>query len=113
MKAGDLDRRITIQRFTEVMDPVYGPQPGDWVNVAERIPAQVWDSLPGNNEQIAGGLKIADRPARVRIRYMPGLSSAMRIVVHNETDEVYEISGGPAEIGRREWTEFTIRAYSS
>lgn len=113
MRGGQLDRRITIRRPAEVVDELYGPQAGGWENVAERIPAQVWDDLPSKSESVQGGLRMADRPARVRIRYMRGLSSDMQIVVHNEIDEVFEISGGPAEIGRREWTEFTIRAYSS
>lgn len=113
MSPGQLDRRITIRRPVEVVDAEYGPQPGGWENVVERIPAQVWDDLPSKSESVQGGLRMADRPARVRIRYMRGLSSDMQIVVHNEVDEVFQISGGPAEIGRREWTEFTIRAYSS
>lgn len=113
MRGGQLDRRITIQRPAVVEDELYGPQPGGWEDVAARVPAQVWDDLPSKSESVTGGLRMADRPARVRIRYIRGLSSDMRIVVHNEVDEVFQISGGPAEIGRREWTEFTIRAYSS
>lgn len=113
MRGGQLDRRVTIQRPAEVVDDIYGPQPGGWEDVAARVPAQVWDDLPSKSETVQGGLRMADRPARVRIRYMRGLSSDMRIVVHNEVDEVFQISGGPAEIGRREWTEFTIRAYTS
>lgn len=113
MTPGQLDRRITIRKPTTVVDELYGPQPGGWEDVASRIPAQVWDALPSNSESVQGGLRMADRPARVRIRYMRGLSSDMQIVVHNEVDEVFQISGGPAEIGRREWTEFTIRGYTS
>jgi head-tail adaptor len=112
MRAGALDRRITIQKYTSVNDPVYGPQPSDWVNVVARVPAQVWDDLPSQSERVKGGQRVAERPARVRMRYMRGLTSDMRIIVHNEEDELFEITGGPAEIGRREWTEFTIRAYS-
>lgn len=113
MTPGAMDRRITIQRPATVVEPVYGPLESGWQNVVERLPAQVWDSLPSQSESVQGGLRMADRPARVRIRYMRGLTSDMRIIVHNEVDEVFEISGGPAEIGRREWTELTIRAYST
>lgn len=113
MRAGDLDRRITIQRPGVVDDPLYGPQPGGWEDVAARVPAQVRDDLPSNSESVQGGLIQAGRPARVRIRYMAGLSSDMRIVLHNDTDEVFQITGGPAEIGRREWIEFTIKAFST
>lgn len=113
VKGGDLDRRITIRKPKTVDDPVYGPQPGGWENVAERIPAQKWDDLPGSTESVQGGLRLSGRPARIRIRYMRGLTSDMQVIVHDETDEIYEISSTPAEIGRREWTEFTIRNYSS
>jgi head-tail adaptor len=114
MKAGDLDRRVTFQRTATVVDPVYGPQPGGWADVQPtRIPAQVQDALPGKSELTEGGLRLADRPARLRIRYMDGLTSDMRVVVHDRADRVYEIVGGPAEIGRREWLEFVIKEYST
>lgn len=113
MKAGDLDRRISILQPTEVIDPEYGPQDSGWEPFASRIPAQVRDELPSKSESVEGGLRIAGHPSRVRTRYLRGLTSAMRVVVHGETDDVYEITGGPAEIGRREWTEFTIKAFST
>lgn len=117
MKAGDLDRRVTIQRPGTVDDPEYGPQPGGWEDVAARVPAQKRDELPSRSESVEGGLAMAGRPARLRIRYMAGLSSDMRIVLHNgddpAQDEFFQITGGPAEIGRREWIEFTIKAFST
>lgn len=113
MRAGELDRRITIQRPVTREDPLYGPQPGGWENFAERVPARVRDVLPSNAEAIQGGLASAARPAQVRIRYMRGISTDMRVIVHREVDELYQIKGGPAEIGRGEWTEFTIEAYTT
>jgi head-tail adaptor len=113
MRAGQLDRRLTIQRQGVADDPLYGPQPGGWSNFAERVPAQKWDLLPSDAEETEVGLRVANRPARVRIRYMRGVTPDMRVILHEETDEVYEITSTPAEIGRREWLEFTIRAYSS
>lgn len=113
MKGGDLDRRITIEKPGTIIDPEYGPQPGGWQVVAARMPAQVQDDLPGNTESVQGGLRMSGKPARVRVRYTRSITSDMRVIVHNETDELYEISSTPAEIGRREWTEFTIRAYTS
>lgn len=113
MRAGQLDRRITIQRPFQAIDPLFGPQPGGWENVAERIPAQKWDLLPGESEETKTGLRVANYPARVRIRYMRGVTADMRVILHEDTEQVYEITSTPAEIGRREWLEFTIRAYSS
>lgn len=113
MRSGQLDRRITIERPTQVDTPPYGMQPGPWEVVAARVPAQRQDELPGNTESNVNGLRLSDSPARLRIRYMRGLTSDMRVIMHDEVDRIYEISSTPAEIGRREWTEFTIREYSS
>lgn len=117
MRGGQLDRRITIQRPTTLEDPVYGPQPGGWAIVAARVPAQVFDDLPSKSERTEEGLRLGERPARVRIRYMRGITSDMKITLHEGVDAAddveFQISGGPAEIGRREWTEFTVKAYSS
>lgn len=115
MRGGQLDRRITILAPTVIDDPEYGPQPGPYAPIfrGERIPAQRQDSLPSNSESVSNGLRIAYNDARLRIRYRPDISSDMRIVMHDENDRLYEISGGPAEIGRREWIELTIREYST
>lgn len=113
MKAGDLDRRVTLQKETRVDDPYTGPGPSTWADFVTRAPAQVRDDLPGNTESTQTGLRMSNHPARVRMRYLRGVTSDMRVIVHNETDEIYEITSTPAEIGRREWIEFTIRSYSS
>jgi hypothetical protein len=37
----------------------------------------------------------------------------MRITVRGATDRVLQIVGGPAELGRHEYTEIVCEAYSS
>jgi len=115
VNGGQCDRRITFQRPTIAEDGEYGPLPGGWEDVPGlvRVPAQVWDTLPGRAETSGQVLNLAERPARVRMRYTRGITSDMRVIVHNETDTIHQISNGPAEIGRREFLEFTIREYSS
>jgi SPP1 family predicted phage head-tail adaptor len=110
---GQLDRRITIQRPTVVTDGEYGPQHGGWEDVFARVPAQVQDMLPRVAEVFAQAINISDRPARVRIRYLRGITADMRVIVHGEADTIHQISAGPAEIGRRAWIEFTIKEFSS
>lgn len=113
MRAGDMDRRVTLQR-QRVVDGGYGPQPVDiWDPVFSRLPAQVQDMLPSKSEQVQNGARVADRTARVRMRFMRGITSDMRVVVHNDLDELYQISSPPAEIGRREWIEFVITEYTT
>lgn len=110
-----MDRRISLQVQQSVNDPLYGPQPGGWVTVAARIPAQKVDALPGNQpmESTSPSVRVSTYRSRIRIRYMRGVTADMRVILHEETDEVYEITSPPAEIGRREWLEFTISAYST
>jgi head-tail adaptor len=115
MEAGNQDRRITLQR-QQVLDGEYGPQPtGEWEDVPRfvRIPAQVQDNLPSRSEQVQNGARLAERVARVRMRWTRGVTSDMRVIVHNDVDEVFQMSSPPAEIGRREWIEFVITEYSS
>jgi head-tail adaptor len=110
-----MDRRITLQVQRGVTDPLYGPQPGGWFDFVTRIPAQKQDTLPGNqpmeNDNATG--RVAVYRSRIRIRYMRGVTADMRVILHGDTDEIYSITSPPAEIGRREWLEFTIGAYSS
>jgi len=113
ISGSQFDRRITIQRPGVVVDGEYGPQPGPWEDVFVRVPAQVWDTLPGNAEAKGLVLNLAERPARVRMRYTRGVTSDMRVILHNEVDTIHQISAGPAEIGKREFIEFTIREFSS
>jgi head-tail adaptor len=116
MRAGAMDRRITVQKPGASVDPEYGPQPGGWENVLTRVSAQVLDTLPSRAENSGQVLQLADQPARVRIRYTPLVTADMRVLVHGragEPDRVYEIVAGPAEIGRREWLEFMIKAFTS
>jgi SPP1 family predicted phage head-tail adaptor len=114
MRGGALDRRITIQRPAVVVDPVYGPQDSGWEDLLPvRIPANKKDDLPGNTESVQNGLRLSNSPARIRIRYRNDITSDMRVIVHDENDRIYQISSTPAEIGRREWLEFTVARYSS
>lgn len=113
MRGSQLDDRVTIERQTQVSTPDYGMQPGPWVVVAARIPAQVLDDLPSKDESVRDGLAVAKRPARLRIRYMRGLTSDMRVTLHGEDDRVFQIVGGPAELGRRDGIEMTLEAYTS
>ena len=109
-----MDRRITLQVQTTVNHPEYGPQPGGWINFAERVHAQKLDALPGNSpaEETKAGLRVATYRSRIRIRYMRGVTADMRVILHGDTDEIYEMTSPPAEIGRREWLEFTIAEYT-
>lgn len=116
MESGQFDARVTISRPAPVDDPLYGPQPGGWEVVAARVPAQLLDALPSKSERTDGAVKVAERPARLRMRYMTGITSDMKVTLHDGADASgdidFQIAGGPAVVGRRQWLELSVKAYS-
>lgn len=112
-RAGDLDRRVTVMRKGGTNDPEYGPQPGADVVVAARVPARRLDLLPLKTEQQGGVLRQSHKPTRIQMRYVPGVTSDMWLIMHDENDAIYQIMSQPAEIGRRQFIEFTAAAYTS
>lgn len=114
MQAGKMRDRITIEgRAPPVVDDDSGPQPGAWLTVANRIAAEVQDALPSRSESTQEGLQIARGQTRVRFRYRPGITSAMRVVVHGADERVMSIVGGPAILGNREGIEIMCETYST
>jgi head-tail adaptor len=123
VSAGTLTRLITIEQKQATQDTQYGTQVITWVPlavlpgsppVAERFWAEVQDALPSRSESVMQGLAVARNQTRIRIRWRNDIDSSMRITVHGDTDVVYQIIGGPAEIrGRRRMLEMMCERYSS
>lgn len=114
MNPGKYKHRITIEHQVITKDPDYGTDVIiTWAPLATRIAAQVQDVLPSKSETAQQGLQLATNPARVRIRYRPGITSAMRIVVHGAAPRTLQIVAGPAELGNRTEIEFMAQQYST
>jgi head-tail adaptor len=115
MDTPNLDGRITIEQKSVTKDPVYGSEVIGWIVFGEtRMKAEVRDALPTRSERVNQGIRVASRPTRVRMRYLSGVTSDMRVTIHGDTDRVCEIVGGPAEIGgRRKYLELVVESYSS
>ena len=108
---GPLDRRIRIeQRGTT--DGDYGPQPGSWTTYGT-FWATVLEVLPSRGESQADGIRIAERPARVRMRYVPGITSAMRVIYLDRSDRVMKIIAQPVELGRKYGLEFMAADFTT
>lgn len=105
MRIGDLDRQIRFERLDDATDQNFGGSTQQWVPVAT-VWAQVQDVLPSRAETVQQNAEITSIPARIRIRWRPGLTSAMRIVVLGQYPRTMQIVSGPAELGRRQWLEF-------
>jgi len=112
MDIGKLDRRIRIEAKTVTQDPDYGTETIAWTTFAT-VWANVQEVLPSKSENQTDGIRIAERPARVRIRYLAGINSAMRVVWLDRDNRLMKIVAGPAELGRREGIEIMCAAYST
>lgn len=122
LKAGELNRRIRIEYKSATQDATYGTETIVWrslVNapgsptVAASIPAQVQDVLPGRSEAVRQGLEVARNQTRIRIRYRSDVDAGMRIVVLGDSEEVFQIVGGPSMLGRKEGLEMVCERFST
>jgi len=113
VNAGSLDRRVTIEYKVVTQESTFGTDVITWTTLVSRAFAQITDSLPSKSESMAGDLQIGSSRARLRMRYLAGVKSDMRVIVHGSSDRTYQIVAGPAEIGRREAIEMMIEEYTS
>lgn len=112
MDIGPLDRRIRIEQQGTTTDAVYGPQPGSWTTFAT-LWANVQEVLPSRGESVQEGIRMAERPARVRTRYVSGVTSAMRVVYLDRGNRVMKIISQPVEIGRKQGIEMMVADFST
>lgn len=129
MRAGYLDREITIERKAisgdpeyTVPDSVYGTENVRWVpldgyqvgspQIGVRFRAQVRAVPPSRSEAVRLGLNVARDQMIIRLRWRNDITSAMRVTLHGDSDIVYQIVGGPAEVeGRKEMIELVCERY--
>lgn len=94
MRAGKLDKTITIDRFTSTVDD-YGTPAETWVTVAT-VRAQI---IQATTEEFMRGWGASSEAAVIfRIRHMDGLTPADRITYQGTPYDLKEIK----ELGRRE-----------
>lgn len=119
MRSGDLDRRIVIEYATE--DTSSGAAVVTWTPLVAlgSPPAAVplWanfrDVPPSRSEAVKQGLQVARNQSVVTIRWRGDVDSSMRITEYLDTAIIYQIVGGPAMIGRKQWLELVVERYSS
>lgn len=124
MRAGKLNREITVMRKAVESDPNYGTEVVTWVplsvlpgspEVAERFAAEII-SVPLNRDEgeFRSDLAISRIQQTVRMRWRNDIDSTMRVILHGDTDRTMEIIGGPTEIGgRKEAIEMLCEEISS
>lgn len=104
LRAGDLDRRILIQRDAGERDS-FGQPVEDWQNVATVWARVRW--LSGNESFSEGGeQRVARQMVEFTVRWRPGLEPRLRVVWEGRTYDIVDV----AEIGRREGV--SLRAHA-
>lgn len=97
MRAGKLDRTITLERLTETLNENRTPIPA-WSTIAtvraEILQQSTNEFLTGYGEALAGTIIF-------RIRYLPGITTVDRVTYAGTVYDLQEIK----EIGRRRGLE--------
>lgn len=123
MRAGACDTPIEIQYLgTSSADSRTGRPLQNWLpldvqsgspTVAQYTMAQFLDALPSRDETVVQGVVVATKRATVTFRWRADVTSAMRLIRRDGTDEVYQITRPPAQLGRREWLQLAVESASS
>ncbi|MDP2330414.1 MAG: phage head closure protein [Reyranella sp.] len=102
MRAGDLDRRITIERFTETQGPS-GEPILEWNALAT-----VWAKVDqqGGREFFASIQEVSERKVVFRIRWIEGLTVLDRVVCDGDLHDIEEVR----RLGRKEGLELHCTA---
>lgn len=107
LPAGELDRRVTIQRNAATRDPSFGSEVDNWVPIATNVPARRLDVQ--QRETSADGIRVARRVSGYRIRYRTDVTAAMRVV---EGTRVCNIMG-VTEYGKRVGLDLECEEFSA
>ncbi len=108
-----LDRKLSIIAPPAGKDADYGTSTGNWTTFADHIWCGVQDFLPKNSEAVRTGVRVGGLLTRFRIRRRPGLTAAMRVVLHGPVDRTFLIIAGPAEIEGRTMLEFVGEEFTT
>jgi head-tail adaptor len=130
LRAGEMRCEVTVEKIAVAgdegylePDSTYGTAQVVWIPlvalagsppVGERFPATIQDVLPSRAESVTMGLSVAKNQSTLRMRYRNDITSAMRVTVHRDSDQIYSIVGGPALIdGKKERIEMQLEKVSS
>lgn len=112
MRSERYDTFISVEYRNDEQEQSFGTTQTDWVRLCQGY-AEVLDTLPSRSESVLQGVRLARDQVRIRMPYRSDIKKEMRIVAHRGTDEVYQIVGGPAMLGRMEALEMVCERFSS
>lgn len=102
--AGELDRRVTLQRPVVTRDPQYGSELTSWSTVAT-VWARVRDRMAAEISEPDVPQRDLRRQITVRIRWRSDLLTTWRLQIGaGPSARILQINGA-IEAGRREWLD--------
>ena len=108
-----LDQRFVIEAKSVTRDPDFGTEIVSWATVAA-VWGRCLDEINpkrGGDELVENKLRTLTSRSRIRIRYLAGITTDMR-VRWPDRGRTFQITS-KAEIGRRERLELSCEEYSS
>jgi head-tail adaptor len=121
-QAGHYDTQASFERKQVTQDSTYGTEVVAWVplvaqagspTIAERFWVRALDVLQGRSESLKMDVALSSGRVTIRMRYRGDITSAMRVTLHRDTDQVYQIITDPAMIGRKEELEIQLEKFTS
>ena len=112
MNIGSLNTRCRIERKVTTQEADFGTEVSAWGLLGVAWCA-VQDELPSKSEAVKNGLAISTSRTRVRMNYRTDIDSSMRLVISRPTPTIYQIIGGPAELGNKDGIELLCEKSSS
>lgn len=124
MKAPVLNRLALFERPSGAQEAVYGTMQAGWTPiaylpgspaVAEKFRVEIQDEMPSRSERVQAGLSVAANRSRLRMRWRDDVDSTQRVTVYGDTNMVYQIIAGPAEVGggRKRYIELVLERYTT
>jgi head-tail adaptor len=111
LQPGVLDVKFTIQRKTLARDPTTGAQTWTWTDFAIRWGKVEESAFDRGLEQADGPAYVYARPSRITVRWVSGLTSAMRL--RRASDGHLSQIIGIAMVGRNEWHTISCVDFST
>lgn len=93
MRAGDMDRRVTIRRYTSTVDE-YGDPVQAWTDLAT-VSANVRQE--SGREFMAAATEMGSRKVIFRLRWLAGLTVTDQVRFEGHDHDIHEVR----ELGRR------------
>jgi len=113
-KIGPLNTKVRIERKMSSTDSDYGTGSEQWIPLAETWVNKT-DVMPSRDESISDKvIEVSSQRSRMRFRWRTDITGSDRIVVLRSPETIYQIIGGPAEIGeRRQYMEIMCEAVTT